>query len=108
MQTKNQSAEEAIRITKEEIRRLREDGVSEEELAAAKSYLTGSFPLRLDTNARIAGFLSHMEHFELGLNYVDRYPDLIGAVSREDVRRVAERYVRPEPAMAGGGWRHGR
>ena len=96
MQTKNQTAEEAIRITKEEIRRLREEGVSEEELAAVKSYLTGSFPLRLDTNARIAGFLSHMEHFELGLNYVDRYPDLIGAVSREDVRRVAERYLRPE------------
>lgn len=96
MQTKNQTAEEAIRITKEEIRRLREEGVSEEELAAAKSYLTGSFPLRLDTNRRIAGFLANMEYFELGLDYVDRYPDLIRAVSREDVQRVAQRYVRPE------------
>lgn len=96
MQTKNETAAEAIRIAKEEIRRIQEEGVTGEELEAAKSYLTGSFALKLDTNRRIAGFLAHMEYYELGLAYVERYPGLIRAVSREDVQRVAKRYLRPE------------
>jgi zinc protease len=96
MQTKNETAGEAIRIAGEEMRRLREEGVSDEELEAAKAYLTGSFPLRLDTNRRIAGFLSHVEYFGLGLGYVEQYPDLIGAVTRQDVQRVAARYLQPE------------
>lgn len=96
MQTKNENAGEAIRIAKEEIGRIREHGVSEEELTAAKNYLTGSFPLRLDTNRRIAGFLSQVEYFGLGLDYVERYSDLIRKVSREDILRVAKRYLQPD------------
>jgi zinc protease len=96
MQTKNENAGEAIRIAKEEISRIREQGVSEEELTAAKNYLTGSFPLRLDTNRRIAGFLSQVEYFGLGLDYVERYSDLIRKVSREDILRVAKRYLQPD------------
>lgn len=96
MQTKNETAEEAIRIAKEEIRRIREKGISEEELSAAKDYLTGSFPLRLDTNRRVASFLAHVEFFELGLDYPDLYPDLIRKVSLEDILRVARQYLHPE------------
>src|SRR3990167_4534645 len=77
MQTKNESAEEAIRIAAEEIRRIREKGVSEEELQSAKDYLIGSFPLRFDTNRRLAGFFAQVEFFELGLDYPDRYPEMI-------------------------------
>jgi len=96
MQTKNETAQEAIRIAKEEMRRMREQLVSEEELSDAKNYLTGSFPLRLDTNRKVANFLAQVEFFQLGLDYPDRYPALIGKVTREDVRRVAEQYLRPE------------
>lgn len=96
MQTKNETAGEAIRIAKGEIGRIREEGVSDEELITAKNYLTGSFPLRLDTNRRIAGFLSQVEYFGLGSDYADRYPELIRKVSREDVLRVAKRYLRPD------------
>ncbi|MBI2360643.1 MAG: insulinase family protein, partial [Deltaproteobacteria bacterium] len=96
MQTKNETAGEAIRIAREEIDRIRQRGVTEEELEAAKSYLIGSFPLRLDTNRRIAGFLAQVEYLELGSDYVERYPDLIRAVSREGVQRAAERYLQPE------------
>lgn len=99
MQTKNETAGEAIRIARQEMRRLREEGVSDEELEATKAYLTGSFPLRLDTNRRIAGFLSRVEYFGLGLGYVEQYPDLIGAVTRQDVQRVARRYLQPEKLM---------
>lgn len=96
MQTKNETAEEAVRIAMEEIRRIREQGVSEEELKDAKDYLIGSFPLRLDTNRRVANFLARAEFFELGLDYPDRYPELIGRITREDVLRVAKRYLQPE------------
>jgi len=96
MQTKNESAEEAIRISIEEMRQIREKGVSGEELQAAKDYLIGSFPLRFDTNRRLAGFFAQVEFFALGLDYPDRYAELIRQVRQEDILRVAKRYLQPE------------
>ncbi|HEY3302633.1 MAG TPA: pitrilysin family protein [Candidatus Binatia bacterium] len=96
MQTKNESASEAIRVAAEEIRKMREQGATEEELKAAKDYLIGSFPLRLDTNRKVAAFLSQVEFFGLGLDYPERYPVIIRAVTRQDVLRVAQRYLQPE------------
>lgn len=96
MQTKNESAQEAIRLARDEMRRMREQPVSEQELNDAKDYLTGSFPLRFDTNRKVAGFLGQVEFFELELDYPDRYTDLIGKVSREDIQRVAKQYLQPE------------
>jgi len=96
MQTKNESAGEALRLTREEIRRMRDELVSEAELSDAKDYLTGSFPLRFDTNRKVAGFLAQVEFYQLGLDYADRYGDLIQKVSREDVQRVARQHLLPE------------
>ena len=100
MQTKNETAQEAIRIATEEIRRIRKQPVSEEELNDAKDYLTGSFPLRLDTNHKVANFLAQVEFFDLGLDYPDRYPDLIQKVTRDDVLRVAKEYLHPDHMIA--------
>jgi zinc protease len=96
MQTKNESALEAIRIAKEEIRRMREEPVSEGELNDAKEYLTGSFPLRFDTNRKVASFLAQVEYYQLGLDYPERYPELVRKVTRADVERVAKQYLLPE------------
>ena len=96
MQTKNETALEAIRIAKAEIRRMREELVTEEELSDAKDYLTGSFPLRFDTNRKVANFLAQVEYFQLGLDYPERYADFIKKVTREDVQRVAQKYLKPE------------
>lgn len=96
MQTKNESAMEAIRIANDEIRRMREEPVSDQELNDAKDYLIGSFPLRLDTNRKVANFLAQVEYFKLGLDYPDRYPDLIRSVNGADVLRVAKQYLHPE------------
>jgi zinc protease len=96
MQTKNETVLEAIRIAKAEIHRMREELITEGELSDARDYLTGSFPLRFDTNRKVANFLAQVEYFQLGLNYPDRYPDLIRRVTREDVRRVAQTYLKPE------------
>jgi zinc protease len=96
MQTKNDTAPEAIRIVREEIRRIRQQPVSEEALNDAKDYLTGSFPLRFDTNRKVAAFLAQVEYFGLGLDYPDRYPELIRAIGIADVQQAAAEYLHPD------------
>jgi len=96
MQTKNDTAQQAIALAKAEMERIRKGGVTDEELQEAKDYLIGSFPLRLDTNRRIAGFLGSVEYLGLGLDYPTRYPELIRAVTKDDVQRVANKYLRPD------------
>jgi zinc protease len=96
MQTKNETALQAIDIAKEEIRRMRQTPVSDAELNDAKDYLTGSFPLRFDTMGKVANFLAQVEYFKLGLDYPERYPDLIRKITIDDIRRVAQKYLEPE------------
>jgi zinc protease len=96
MQTKNETALEAIRLAQTEIRRIREESVTDQELSDAKDYLIGSFPLRFDTNRRVASFLVQVEFYQLDLDYLERYSDLIRNVTREDVERVARQYLHPE------------
>jgi zinc protease len=96
IQTKNESANDVISETFKELRRIQSDLVSEKELSDAKAYLTGSFPLRMDTSAKIAGVLTAIEMYNLGMDYPARYPALINAVTREDIRRVANKYLHPD------------
>ncbi len=96
LQTKNGSANDAIQRTCAEIERIRREPVSDEELSGAKLYLTGSFPLRLDTMSKIVGFLAQVEFFKLGADYADTYAQRINAVTREDVLRVAQQYLHPD------------
>jgi zinc protease len=96
IQTKNESANEVIYETQKEIRRIQKELVSEKELADAKAYLSGSFPLRMDTYAKIASMLTSIEIYNLGLDYPKKYAALINGVTREDVRRVAKEYLHPD------------
>lgn len=96
LQTKNETAGLAVEEVLREIRRIREQGVTDQELADAKAYLTGSFPLRLDTNRKLVGLISTVEYYKLGLDYADRYPTLIQAVTKEEIIRVARAYLTPD------------
>lgn len=96
VQTKNESANEAIAEIRKELNRIRTEQVTEKELADAKAYLTGSFPLRMDTFGKIAAMLMNIEIYGLGMDYPQRYPALINAVTREDVLRVAKKYIDPD------------
>jgi zinc protease len=96
MQTKNESAAEAIKLAVAEIRQMREQGVTDAELNEAKDYLIGSFPLRFDTNRKVAAFLSQVEFYGLGLDYPDKYPEIIRKITKDDVQRVANLYLHPE------------
>ncbi len=99
LQTKNASSREAIDLALSGMRGMQQKLVSERELEEARKYLVGSFPLRFNTQAKIAGFLSLVEYFGLGLDYAERYPSLIRSVSREDVLRVARQYLHPDDAI---------
>jgi zinc protease len=96
MQTKNESAAEAIRLARAEVVRIRDEPVSEAELNDAKRYLTGSFPLRLDSNAKIIDFIAQISFYGLGLDYAERYIERVNAVRIEDVQRVARQYLHPD------------
>lgn len=96
LQTKNASAEEAISIGLKEMERIQNKPVTEKEIEGAKKYLIGSFPMRLDTQEKVANFLTQVEYYGLGLDYPLKYPSLIASVTQEDVLRVARAYLRPK------------
>jgi zinc protease len=79
-----------------EVRRLRDEPVPAEELADSQAYLTGSLPLRLETNEGIAGMLLDIERNSLGLDYLARYPGLIEAVTVPEVQAAARKYLDPD------------
>ncbi|MEW5728420.1 MAG: pitrilysin family protein [Pseudomonadota bacterium] len=93
--TQNSRLAESLGIIKEEWRRMRDEGPTPEELADAKTYLTGSFPLQLDSTASIAGLLVAMQLDDLGIDYLDKRNGYIEAVTLEDVNRVAKRLLDP-------------
>lgn len=99
LQTKNASAREAISIAKQQMERMRKTPVSEKALTRAKKYLTGSFPLRLDSQSKLAHFFSLVEYYGLGLDYPDKYPRLINGITSKDVLAVANKYLHPDAAV---------
>lgn len=96
LQTKNEQAGIAIRVIKKEIERLLRDGVTDEELEDAKAYLTGSLLRRLDTTKKIADFLTLAEFFELGDDYIKKYPELIRSVTKDDIIKTTRRLLKAE------------
>jgi zinc protease len=93
--TANANAGEALELVRAEWARMAEAGVSEAELEDAKRYLTGAYPLRFDGNARIAGQLIGLQTAGLDIDYVNIRNDLVEAVTREDIARVAARLLDP-------------
>lgn len=83
-------------LVREELSRMVGGPVSEDELRLAKDYLIGSFPLRLDTTAKVADFIVAVEEQGLGLDYADRYKASVARVTAGDVQRVAGRFMTPD------------
>ncbi|MAQ84381.1 MAG: peptidase M16 [Maritimibacter sp.] len=92
----NGTIAEAIDLIRAEWRKMAEDGVTEEELEDTKTYLTGSYPLRFDGNGRIARILVGMQMIGLPPEYIETRNANIEAVTMEDIKRVAERILRPD------------
>ncbi len=95
LQTRTEGAAEAVKLVKEEMARMGREAVQPRELDLAKAYLIGSFPLRLDTSGKVAGFLIGVEENGLGLDYPERYKEQIAKVTAADVERIAAKYLDP-------------
>jgi zinc protease len=96
LETKNQSAGEAVAQVIREVERIRSQPVSTEELEDAKSYLIGSFPAKMDSVAKRAALMAYVELYGLGLDYPWRYPSLIKNLTPADLQKAAEKYLHPE------------
>ena len=94
--TDNARVAETLDVIRAEIRKIVADGVSAQELADAQTYLTGSYPLRFDTNDKISGQLLAIWQNDLGVDYITRRNELINGVTEEDIRRVAARLLDPD------------
>jgi zinc protease len=94
-----ENVEKAIASVDAELSKLAAEGPAERELAESKQYLVGSMPRNLETNIGIATFLQTVEFFQLGLDYDLRVPDLLGAVTRDDVHDAARRSLDPAKAV---------
>lgn len=79
-----------------ELNRIRDEAVSDEELQNAKSYLTGVFPIRLETQEGLIDQLLQMQMYNLPADYLHKYRDRVRAVTRDEVQRVARQYITPD------------
>ncbi|OMG52969.1 peptidase M16 [Azonexus hydrophilus] len=95
LQTQRKQAQEAIKVVREVLGEFVAKGPSEEELAAAKANLSGSFPLRLDSNSKLLGNVAVIGFYGLPLDYLDHYQARIEAVTVDDVKAAFSRHVQP-------------
>ena len=91
--TANARVGETVTLLREEWNRIAKDGITKTELSEAKTFQTGSFPLRFTSSGRIAGMLVWMQLWNRGIDYFDRRNALIEAVTLKDANRVAKRLL---------------
>jgi zinc protease len=90
------NVDKTVELILQELRRLRDTRVTKEELRDTQSFLTGSLPLQLETNTGVAHALINIERHNLGLDYLQRYTEMITAVTAPEVQAVAQRWLDPK------------
>ena len=96
LQTKRSQADEAAALARKIFEDFVAQGPSDEEIAAAKANLSGSFPLRLDSNKKMLDNVALLGFYRLPADYLDRYRENINAVTPEAIRTALQRQLRPE------------
>jgi zinc protease len=94
--TRSETTTETLRLLVDELARLQRQRVSPRELSEAQAYISGSFPLTIETPASIAVQIIHAVVFGLDLVEMERFRDLVNAVSVDDIQRVAQKYLHPD------------
>lgn len=93
MGTHPDKLEKAIRRVLEELKKVKEEGFTEDEVARAKKFLIGNFEIGLQTNGAQAGQISFDELYGLGYDHFKNYPREIEKVSKEEVLQVVQKYI---------------
>lgn len=99
LSTEPKNAEHACAGLLREIRRAQTEPPTESEVRMAKDYLIGSFPFSVERNTGRAHTMIQMERHHLGADYLERFPELIEEVTKEDVAKVAREFLRPEDCV---------
>ncbi len=94
--TRNEKAAEALKVMKDVIARMAKEGPTPKEVEAAKTYLIGSYPLRYDSNAKIAANLLAIQQDNLGIDYIEKRTKMIRSVTMEQIRKAAKRLLKPQ------------
>jgi predicted Zn-dependent peptidase len=90
--TRNATTEQAIDMTLDILKRLHEKGITEEQLQSAKAYIKGQFPPEIETSDQLADWLTQLEFYGLDASYINNYFAKIDAMTRDDARRIIQRY----------------
>ena len=96
MQTERGQAQEALKVVQNTLREFLAEGPTEQELKAAKQNLIGGFPLRIDSNRKIHGYLALIGFYRLPLTYVDDFAKNVEQVTVADIRSAFARRLDPE------------
>ena len=94
--TRTAATGEVLRLIVDEFWRLQRDRVNERELADAKAYLTGSFPLTIETPDAIALQVLNVMFYGLPIEQLQNFRDRVNAVTVDDIQRVARLYLKPD------------
>jgi zinc protease len=86
----------AVERIKDQLRRLIKEPVTDEDIDDNKSYYTGHLPLQLENNEGISSVILNMENYNLGLDYVQKYHDMIYSLTKEHLLVAAQRYLNPD------------
>lgn len=96
LQTRKESADQALAIVRQTLRQFIEKGPTEKELVAAKEHIIGGFPLRIDSNGKILGYLSMIGFYGLPLTYLDDFPGKVEKVTVAQIHDAFKRRVNPD------------
>lgn len=94
--TQKNNTEPALQAARRVLAAFIEEGPTEAELKQAKANITGSFPLRFDTNAKLLGYLSLIGFHNLPDDYLEAYPKAISALTAEQIKSAWQRRVNPD------------
>ncbi|MGE0004100.1 MAG: M16 family metallopeptidase [Parvibaculaceae bacterium] len=94
--TRNEKAGEALAVVRETMKKFAEEGPTQAELSETKTYLTGSYALRFDSNSKIANQLLAIQQDDLGIDYINRRNGMIEAVTLDQAKAQARRISRPD------------
>ena len=96
LQTRNEKTDEALKVLRQTLAQFVAEGPSEEELLAAKKNITGGFPLKIDSNSDILGYIAMIGFYDLPLDYLDNFNSRVEAVTVSQIRDAFGRRVHPD------------
>jgi zinc protease len=94
--TRSEATAEVLKVIVEEITKLQKERVSDRELSDAQAYLTGNFPLTIETPEDIAAQVLNAIFYGLPLSDIENYRELVNKITADDIQRVARQYLKPD------------